>query len=128
MLPGRLFVAHERAEHAAELVVAVDEERVGRVVGVAGLGGDLGVELHEPGHLRVVPDDREEPFDRVLELVVDESAGVDLVALAEDLLEELLLRREVVQETGLAEPDGVGELAHRGAPIAVAGDDVERGR
>ena len=44
-----------------------------------------------------------------------EGGCVDLVALAEDLLEELLLRREVVQEPGLAEPDGVGELAHRGA-------------
>ena len=52
---------------------------------------------------------------------------VDLVALAEDLLEELLLRREVVQEPGLAQPDGVGEFAHRRAPVAVAGDDVERG-
>jgi hypothetical protein len=53
---------------------------------------------------------------------------VDLVALAEDLLEELLLRAEVVQQAGLAEPDGVGELAHARAAISVAGDDLQRRR
>ena len=126
ILPGGLLLAHELAEHAPQLRVPLDEERVGRMLGVAGLGGDLGVELHEPRHLAVVADQREEPVDAVVALVV-EVRHVHFVALAEDLLEELLLRREVVQEARLAEPDGIGELAHRGAPIPVAGDHVERG-
>ena len=51
---------------------------------------------------------------------------VDLVALAQDLGEELLLAVEVVQESRLAEAHGVGELLDRCAAVALAGDHLER--
>ena len=121
-----LLVAQHAAEQRAELHVALDEEGVRRMLGVAGLGRELGVELHEARHLAVVPDHSEERLDRLVDVEI-EGGGVHFVALAEDLLEELLLRREVVQEARLAEPDGIGELAHRRASIPVAGDHVERG-
>src|SRR4029453_3332514 len=71
-------------------------------------------------------DDGEEALDgRLAEAL--EGRRVDLVALAQDLLEELLLRREVVQQPGLAEAHGVGQFPHRRAAVAVAGDHVECG-
>src|SRR5215207_10631568 len=121
---GLLLVADEPAELPSHRLVACDEEVVRRVLGIDGLDGELRVELHEPRHVGVVPDHGDQAVDRPGHLGAV-ALEVDLVAFAENLLEELLLRAEVVQETGLAEAHGVGELAYGGAAVPVARDHVE---
>lgn len=125
---GGLFRADDSRELLANAGVALGEELVRRMLGVARrFDRDLGVEVHEPPHSSVVLDERCDALDRGRALVDAVVREVDLVALAEDLLEQLLFRREVVQEARLADSDGIGELAHARAPVAVACDHVERG-
>jgi hypothetical protein len=49
-----------------------------------------------------------------------------LVALAEHLGEQLLLRSEVVQEGRRRHTDDLGDLLERGVLVALASDHVER--
>jgi hypothetical protein len=100
------------------------------VGGVCGVHSQPGEEVHQAGHLRVVADDGDVAVAQfvgrcVRRVGAAEECGIHLVALAQDLGEELLLRIEVVQQARLAESHGVGDRAHRGAGIAFAPDDLE---
>ena len=60
---GSLLVADHAAEQRAEPVVAIDEECVCGMRGIACLGRELGIQLHETGYLAVVADHVEERPD-----------------------------------------------------------------
>src|SRR5262249_50570000 len=89
-----------------------------------GLGRERRVELHQTRYVAVVPDDRAQLPDQVT--VTAEPLGVRLVPGPEYGLEQLLLRPEVVQQAGLAQPDCGREFPCRRLPVAVPGDHVER--
>jgi hypothetical protein len=72
-----------------------------------------------------VPDDRDELVHHVQ--LVRQSLYVGLVAGSQDCFEELFLRAEVVQQTGLAQADGGGEFTRRRLAVAVPGDHLQRG-
>ncbi|MFP3465318.1 hypothetical protein [Leifsonia sp. SIMBA_070] len=61
--PALLLLPLQRAgEGVAQREAALGEVGVGGVLGVAGLHGQPGEQLHQPGNLRVVADDADESF------------------------------------------------------------------
>ena len=114
-------------DHREKVGVALHEERVRGVVGVGGLGGQRHEEPDQPVGLAVpshgVPQRLEHP---VLRQVGGEHDVVLSVALLENRGQQRLLRVEVVQYAGLAQPDALGDLAQRPPTETLLREHLER--
>ena len=114
---------------ATQLLVARLEERPGGVVVGHGLGREHDERLHDAGTLRV--EDRgahEVPEQRhaVGDVLLFEIGDVRLVAVAEHLQEQLILRSEVVEDAGVGHPDLIGDLDEGAVGVAFTPEDLDR--
>ena len=101
---------------------------VRRVVGVGALAGEDREQAHEAGRALVLAAQAEQRVEEAL--VIGERAGdalgVVVVAERQQLEEQMLLGREVVQEPRLAEPDAGGDRRQRRAVEPLRGEHVVR--
>ncbi len=121
----RIRGAEVPRERSAQTFAAVEEVAVRGMLGIGRVHGQPGEQGHEPRDLGVVADHVDE---RRLGLDVAEAGRIEavvLVALAEHLGEEFLLRAEVVQQRSGGHADHFGDLLEGGILIPLAPDHVE---
>ena len=127
---GALLGLDPGDEALAQPAVALDHPVVRRVVGVDALAGEDREQADEAGGALVLAAEAEQRVEEAL--VIGERAGdaLGVVVLAErqQLEEQVLLGREVVQEPRLAEPDAGGDRRQRRAVEPLRGEHLVRRR
>ena len=105
-------------------LVPLDEEVVQRIPGVETLGGEDDVQPHEGGGLDVVLTEVAEARERQAFRGVDR---IGPIPFRHDLLEEALLRAEVVQESRGGHPHPIGQGRQARPSVALLGEEIDGG-